>query len=115
VAQGGMGLSPLDWTQIVAWSERMYSSDTVEWVKSPTKRWMPVVTTQNTLMDYELQIIRQLSQEYCSEYSQASSPQRSCPKELSTEEFDSLENSNAINNAFIELFGSAEQRSKLVL
>lgn len=113
VYQGGMGIAPLEWGQIIQWADRMFSEDVVEWVKSPTKRWMPVVTKQYTLLDYELQIIRQLSQEYCAEYSQASSPHRPCPKELSITEVDALANSVAIENAFIEMFGSPEQRNKL--
>lgn len=114
VSQAGMGLAPLTWQELTAWADRMFSEDVVEWVKSPTKRWMPIITKQHTLLDYELQIIRQLSQEYCSEYSQASSPSRPCPKELSVAEVDSLANSTAMGNAFLEMFGSPEQRSALV-
>lgn len=112
VSQSGMGLAPLEWGQIIIWADRFYSDEEVEWVKSPSNRWMPILSHVRTLTDGELQIIRQLSQEYCSEYSQASDPQRECPKIVFVDEVDGKSESARFGEAFKMMFGKKADEPK---
>lgn len=107
VGQGAGGLTPLAWSEVVSWSDKFYSEESLEWVQSPTKRWMPVVSKTSTLLDYELKIVRDLSQEYCSEYADTSS-HRECPKYVEADEVDSLMESTAMGDALMSMFGSGE-------
>lgn len=80
-----MGIDALDWTELIAWSERFYSDTYIEWVKNPdNKRHKPVplLVKYCTLPDVDLQIIRQMSQEYCWMASEATDPRCPCPIEV---------------------------------
>ena len=107
VGQGAGGLTPLAWAEVVLWSDKFYSEEYIEWVQSPTKRWMPIISKTSSLLDYELKIVRDLSQEYCSEYADTD-PHRECPKHVEAEEVDSLMESTALGDAFMSLFGSSD-------
>lgn len=113
VSTNGMGVGALTWAELTCWADRFFSETYVEWVKSPTRRWMPIALKQHTLLDYELHIIKFLSQEYASEYSAASDPKRQCPKEIDIEQVDGKAESVAMGNAFISLFGSTEQKAAI--
>ncbi|MGZ8888056.1 MAG: hypothetical protein ACXW1D_00705 [Halobacteriota archaeon] len=120
VGQGAGGITPLDWTEILAWANQFYSEHYVEWVEHPRhsnrhKRvYTPLVINQCTLLDSELQMIRKLSQEYTAEYSLASEPNRECPKQIVIEDIsedDALANANAMAEGFKNLFGQPQDRS----
>lgn len=92
VSQKGMGIDALEWTELIAWSERFYSDTLIEWVKNPdNKRHKPVplLIKYCTLPDVDLQIIRQMSQEYCWMSQEATDPLCACPIEV--EEFEMSE------------------------
>ena len=112
VGTSGMGVGALTWSELTVWADRFFSETYVEWVKSPTRRWMPITVKQYTLLDYELHIIKFLSQEYASEYSQ-NDPKRPCPKEIDVGQVDGVAESTAMGNAFISMFGSAEQKAAI--
>ena len=124
VSQGGMGVAPLVWEAIIEWANKFYLSDKIVMVPRTTVKTseryyrnklrtetetiveeIPVVVKQSSLEDYELEIIMQLSREYCSEYAEASDPARPCPREIFLDEVDGLENSNAILEGFMSLWG----------
>lgn len=108
VSQTGMGIAPLTWAEITAWADRFFTEEVVQWVKSPTKRWVPILVKEQALKDYELQIIRMLSQEYSSEYSMGSEQDRACPKEIVIEDItkeDAEANSNEMAERLLEMFG----------
>lgn len=110
VGQGGMGLAPLTWQEIVAWSDRFFTEESVEWVQSPSRRWMPLLLYVPTLSDWELQTIRAMSQEYCAEASE-NSPSRPCPKEVVIEHVskeDAYSESMKLKEALLEMFGKKE-------
>lgn len=109
VGQGAGGLTPLAWSEVVSWSDKFYSEDSTEWVQSPTKRWMPIVTKVCSLLDYELKIVRDLSQEYCSEYADTSL-NKECPKHIEAEEVDSMMESTALGDALLSLFGNSDNQ-----
>lgn len=105
ISSNGMGISALPWEVISKWAELFYSENIIEFVETPDKHYAPVIIKQLTLLDYELQIIRQLSQEYANEYSQASDKSRPCPKQVVVEEI-SKEDAFAESMRFKEaLFG----------
>lgn len=124
VSQTANGPIPLTWVEIDAWANRFYSEQYIEWVEHPRplrsdglsdKRCKtvttPVAVTQCTLTDWELQMIKRMSQEYVSEYSQ-NDPSRPCPKEVVIDDLtedDKLANANAFESAFKSLFGSADK------
>lgn len=105
VSQGGMGVAPLVWTEIIAWADKFYFEDVVQMISG-----YPVVIRKCVLEDYELEIIMQLSREYCSEYAEAVDPQRPCPKEIFLDEVNALENSNAILETFRSFWGKPQDR-----
>lgn len=103
VSQGGMGVAPLVWTEIIAWANQFYSKSIVQIING-----LPIVQKVCTLEDYELEIIMQLSREYCNEYAEASDPNRECPKEIFLDEIateDAIENANAIEDMFMSFWG----------
>lgn len=115
VEQTGSGLTSLSWQEIVAWANQFYKQPYVEFVEHPRhsnrhkRTYTPVVIDQCALLDWELQMIKKLSQEYAAEYSQASSPSRECPKVIFLDEVsedDALANANAMADAFKTMFGS---------
>lgn len=115
------GLTPITWSEIRAWASQFYTEQYIEWVEHPRplrsdglpdERYKPIITpllaTQCTLTDWELQMIKKMSQEYVSEYS-CNSPSRQCPKEVFEEDLtedDKLANANAIEDAFNVLFSN---------
>ena len=110
VTQGGAVISPLSWEEIITWAKQMYAEDVLEWVEIPSKNkrksFHPVVTRQLILLDYELLLIRQLSQEYAWELSQ-DDPMRKCPTDAEMSEEDMIANGNAMEAAFIAMMGLA--------
>lgn len=100
-SQGGTGVAPLVWGEIIEWANHFYSQHIVAYVEGS-----PVVIKKCTLEDYELEIIMQLSREYCQEYYEASDPNRECPKEIFLDEIDPVENSNAILEMFQKNWGN---------
>lgn len=77
VSQGGMGISPLSWQEIRAWR----------------------LENELSLSLWEVNAIRMLSSEYCSEYHAASAKDREPPyQEIIEEEFDRSAMSNKIFN-----------------
>ncbi len=120
VAQGAGGLLPLDWDVIITWANHFYQHSFVEWVEHPRasnrhKRiYTPLMVTECTLMDWELELIRRLSQEYSSEYACASEPSRPCPKVIELDdvtEDEKLANAKAIAEGFKLLFGKKDDKS----
>lgn len=128
-----MGVAPLVWEAIIKWADKFYMSDKVVIVpKVITKKTeklyrgkpivltetiveeIPVVVKQSSLEDYELEIIMQLSREYCAEYGEASDPNRPCPKEIFLDEVDSMANANAILEGFMSLWGNAQNSVEVV-
>jgi len=110
VGSGGMGITAISWEEIKAWAELFFKEEYIEWVKSPTNRWMPVVMTHTTLSDWELQTIRFLSSEYCSEASE-NAPNRPCPKEIILEDISKDEayaESMRLKESLLEMFGKKE-------
>lgn len=82
VSQKGMGIDALDWTELIAWSERFYSETLIEWVVNPSNKRhkpVPLLIKYCTLPDIDLQIIRQMSQEYCWMSQEATDPRCPCP------------------------------------
>ena len=104
-----MGVAPLVWTEIIAWADRFYSEQYIQWVvqrigkRKPVRT--PIIIKQSTLEDYELEILMQLSREYCDEYHSATDPQRPCPKEIFLDEVDGEAESNALGEGLKSLFG----------
>ncbi len=113
VCQGGMGITSLEWCEIIKWANQFYSETYIEWVEHPraSKRhkqvFTPIPITQCILLDWELKVIKDLSQSYCAEYSEASDPSRECPIEIPVEisEDDAIANASAIADGFKALFG----------
>jgi hypothetical protein len=117
----GTGLAPLTWAEIQAWAKQFYTEQYVEWVEPPRPlradgqpderfraRPIPLLATQCVLTDWELQMIKRMSQEYVAEYSQ-NDPSRPCPKEVILDDItedDKLANANAFESAFKSLFGA---------
>ncbi len=67
------------------------------------------------IMDYELDMVMQLSREYCNEYHEATDPSRPCPKEIILEEVDGLEESTALGNALIAMFGAPNDVARVTV
>lgn len=115
------GIAPITWNEVDAWARRFHSEQYVEWVEPtrplrydglPDERFrvkpIPLLTTQCTLTDWELQTIKRMSQEYVSEYSQTD-PNRPCPKEIIPDEItddDKLAAANSVTAALKSLFGA---------
>lgn len=117
VGQSTGGLTPLEWDQIIKWANQFFTESWIEMVEHPRhnpkhkRMYTAVPMTQCTLLDWELQLIRRLSQEYSSEYAQASSPNRECPKVVIAEdvsEDEALANAKAIGDAFKLMFGAQD-------
>lgn len=115
VGQGAGGIIPLAWGEIISWANQFYTESYIEWVEHPRhserhKRvYTPLLLTQCTLLDNELQLIRKLSQEYASEYALASDPARACPKTIELEDIEedvAIANANAMEEAFKQMFGN---------
>lgn len=127
VSQGGAGVAPLVWKEVIEWADKFYMQDVVITVPKRTvktsERWyrnklrtetetiiedIPVVVKQCALEDYELDIVMQLSREYCNEYYEASDPNRACPKEIFLDEIDGVANADAILEGFMSMWGNKE-------
>ena len=127
VSQGGMGVAPLVWDEVIKWANRFYLVDKIvmiprKIIKTTEKIYrgkprietetiveeIPIVIKQSSLEDYELEIIMQLSREYCAEYSEATDPLRPCPREIFLDEVtkeEAVENANAIQDMFMKNWG----------
>lgn len=73
------------------------------------RQYTAVAIERCALVDWELDQIRKLSQEYASEYSQASSPQRECPTPIFLDEVSedaAMANADAMAEGFRNLFGA---------
>lgn len=117
----GTGLSPLTWTEIDAWANRFHTEQYVEWVEPPRplrsdglpderfrSRPTPLLTTQCLLTDWELQMIKRMSSEYVSAYSDTN-PNTPCPKEISLDDLtkdDKIANANVVTSELMKLFGN---------
>lgn len=86
----------------------------MEWLEQPNQMesappmLTPVVIERCSLVDWELDQIKKMSQEYASEYSQASNPSRECPKPIFLDEVSedaALANADAMAEGFKALFG----------
>jgi len=107
ISQSGMGVAPLVWEQVIMWAERFYSQQYVQYVdkvittqtakrtKTITEK-TPIILTQCMLLDCELEMIMQLSREYCDEYHSASDKHRPCPIEIFEDEVDKELESQAL-------------------
>lgn len=128
VSQGTGGLLPLEWEAINSWADRFYTEEYVEWIEHPithypngrerARNYSPVTLKQCVLLDSELLLIRQLSQEYCSMYAEASNPSCPCPKQIVVEDItedEAVANANNIADAFKLLFGSQDDKSVEVI
>ena len=123
VSQGGMGVAPLVWSEVIAWADRFYCSyKTLVVEKKSTKtiekivrgkptytvehlvEEIPTIVKESALEDYEIEIIMQLSREYCGEYHSASEPDAPCPKEVFLDEVDALAESTAFGEDFLAKF-----------
>lgn len=118
------GLSPITWNEVDAWAKRFYTEQYVEWVEPPRplrldglpderhrKKPIPLLTTQCLLTDWELQMIRRMSQEYVAAYANTD-PLAPCPREVILEDLtidDKLANANAFLSAAMSLFGNTEK------
>ncbi len=129
VSQSGMGVAPLVWGEVIEWVNKFYLTDRVVMVPSNTikttdkvvRDWLwrhrtvretetiveeiPVVIKQSSLEDYEVELIMQLSREYCDEYHSAVDPARDCPREIFVDDINATENADAILAGFQQLFG----------
>lgn len=76
ISQGGMGISPLTWQEIRAWR----------------------LENELHLENFELQMIRAMSSEYCGEYNAGSEKGREAPYSVSEEKVDRVAISNKIGN-----------------
>lgn len=124
VAQTANGLTALSWQEIIAWATHFHKEIVVEMVEHPrhSKRhkrtYTPVVIERCSLVDWELDQIKKMSQEYASEYSQASNPSRECPKPVFLDEVSedaALANADAMAEGFKALFGKvADQEVEVV-
>lgn len=133
VAQGAHGIIPLSWSEIIAWANQFYSEEYIEWIplsSEPKKplplslygrpqakeqpiKAVPIKVRQCTLLDYELKLIRKLSQEYAAEYAQASDKARVCPKDIYIEdvsEEDARNNADAMEQALLDLFSEKDDK-----
>jgi hypothetical protein len=89
VGQGGMGITPLSWQEIRAWR----------------------LENELSLSLWEVNAIRMLSTEYCSEYHEASSKDREPPyQEMLEEEFDRTAVSNKIENVLLSFMKKDEPK-----
>lgn len=124
VSQGAGGLLPLEWQAIESWANLFYTEEYVEWVEQPVtyypngrereRVYTPVLLKQCVLSDAELKLIRQLSQEYCSMYAEASNPACPCPKQIVLEDItedEAVANADAIAEGFKLLFGNQDDKS----
>jgi hypothetical protein len=107
--QTSNGLVSLGWQEIIAWSDKFCKEMHIEMVEHPrhSKRhkrtYTPIVIERCSLLDWELEQIKLLSQEYVSEYGQAYNPSRQCPTEVFIEdvpEDEALDNARKIREAW---------------
>lgn len=105
-SQKGMGIDVLEWSELIAWAERFYSETIIEWVKNPDNKRhkpVPILIKYCTLPDVDLQIIRQMSQEYCWMAHEATDPKCECPKEVRVEDDDPERNAEDMLAALRQL------------
>lgn len=114
LTQGGMGVTSLEWGEIRSWAELFHSDTYIEWCDNPETTADVVLppsaipVKQITLTDWELQQVKRLSEEYCSEYHAATEPSRPCPRDIFIEDVSdevAMENAKAMAQGFRDLFG----------
>lgn len=114
VQQTSNGLVSLNWQEITAWANHFHKEIVVEWLEHPNQPedapliYTPVVMERCTLVDWELEQIKKLSQDYSAEYSQASQANRECPKPIFLDEVsedDAVKNAEAMAEAFKIMYG----------
>lgn len=127
-----MSVAPLLWGEVIKWANQFYSSEYVVYVpktsvKTTTKlirgkeksevetivEETPIVLKRCILEDYELEIIMQLSREYCDEYHSATDPSRPCPKEIFLDEVDNMAEADAMLAGFKALLGGNAELTKI--
>jgi hypothetical protein len=115
--QGAGGLLPLSWKEIVAWASYFYKDTFVEMIEHPRhslrhkRTYSPVVIERSSLVDWELEQIKRLSQEYVSEYAEGTNPDRKCPNAIFDEDVsdeDKVTNAKQIREAMKVMFGKQE-------
>ena len=75
--------------------------------KRHKRTYTPIVIERSSLLDWELEQIKMLSNEFVGEYSQASNPSRQCPTQVFIEdvsEDEALENAKKIGAAWAAMF-----------
>ena len=105
VAQGANGLVSLEWDEIISWADKFFSEEITEYVYQGDDQWRLETYKRHTLLDYELQLIKTLSQSYASEYSAGTDSSRPCPKEIVLDEDDAAAESIRMGQALMEMFG----------
>lgn len=115
VTQTGSGIVSLLWGEILKWAKHFHKRVDIELVEHPRqsarhkRAYSAVVVESCNLLDWELEQIKKLSEEYTSEYSAASNPQRECPTPIFLDEVseeDASKNADAMADAFKVLFGA---------
>jgi hypothetical protein len=115
VKQTSAGIVALDWGEIVDWAKHFYKEIHVEMIEHPRhssrhkRTYTPVVIEKCSLLDWELEQLKNLSQEYAGEYAAANDPRRECPKPIFLDEVSedvALANANAMADAFKTMFGA---------
>lgn len=87
VGQGGMGIIPLSWQEIRAWRQE----------------------NELELENFELNMIRLLSVEYCGEYHAASAKNRPAPYSIEEDEIDREAVSNRIGSVLRSLIKNSSE------
>lgn len=127
VSQSANGPTPLTWAEIKAWADQFHSEQYIEWVEParplrsdglPDERFrvkpIPLLAKQCTLTDWELQMIKRLSQEYVAEYFN-NAVDAPCPKEIYIEDLsveEKLDNSKALGDSLKAMFGVRKSSAK---
>lgn len=118
VEQTANGLIALSWQEVNSWANRFHKDSFIELIEHPRqsarhkKTYSAVVVERCSLVDWELDQIKKLSQEYASEYSQASKPDRACPTTIfidDVSEDDAIANAKKIREAFKMMFGKQDE------
>lgn len=110
----------ITWGEIKDWAELFHSEQYVEWVVPPLparidglpderfrSKPIPLLAKQCTLTDWELQMIKRMSQEYVNEFANTA-VDAPCPKEVVIEDLaeeDKLANAKAMKDTLKSMFG----------
>lgn len=77
------------------------------------QQYHPILTTQQTLLDEEIEWLHKISCEYVAEYSASSSEEanRDCPIHINIDDIpeeQALQNANELEKAMLQMFGNKE-------